>query len=73
MRSLLPTISAVWARKLILGGGQAFLAFVVNPAKEEKKDQEDIPVVQDYPDVFSTDYFVDCHHKGRWSLELNVC
>jgi hypothetical protein len=28
-RSLTPTILAVQARKLIIGGGQAFLAFVV--------------------------------------------
>jgi hypothetical protein len=44
--SLPPMISAVLARKLIIGGGQAFLAFVVAPAKEEK-DLQDIPVVQE--------------------------
>jgi hypothetical protein len=33
MRSLPPTISAVWARKFTLGGGQAFLAFIVAPNK----------------------------------------
>jgi hypothetical protein len=33
MRSLPPTISVVWARKFTLGGGQAFLAFIVAPRK----------------------------------------
>jgi hypothetical protein len=55
-RSLPPTISAVQARKLIIGGDQAFLAFVVAPTKQAKKNLEDIPVVCEYPDVFSTDY-----------------
>jgi hypothetical protein len=32
-RSLPPTISTVQARKLIIGGDQAFLAFVVAPTK----------------------------------------
>jgi hypothetical protein len=56
VRSLPPTILAVWARKLIIRGGQAFLAFVIAPTKEEKKDLQDISVVRDYPDVFSIDY-----------------
>ena len=56
-RSLPPTISAVQARKLIIGGGQAFLAFVVAPTKQAKKNLEDIPVVCEYLDVFSMDYF----------------
>jgi hypothetical protein len=64
--------SAVWARKLILGRGQAFLAFVIALAKEEKKDLQDILVVQDYPDVFSRDYF-GLHHRRRWSLGLSAC
>jgi hypothetical protein len=55
-RSLPPTISAVQARKLIIGGNQAFLAFVVTPMKQAKKNLEDILVVREYPDVFSTDY-----------------
>jgi hypothetical protein len=33
-----------------------FLAFVVTPANEAKKDLQDIPVVRDYPNVFSTNY-----------------
>jgi hypothetical protein len=49
-------ISAVQVRKLIIRGDQAFLAFVVAPTKQAKKNLEDIPVVCEYPDVFSTDY-----------------
>jgi hypothetical protein len=54
VRSLPPTILVVQASKLVLRGGQAFLAFVVAPTKEEK-DLQDILVVRDYPNVFSTD------------------
>jgi hypothetical protein len=56
LRSLPPTISAVQARKLIIEGNQAFLAFVVAPTKQAKKNLEDILVVCEYPNVFSTDY-----------------
>jgi hypothetical protein len=56
VRSLPLMISAVRVRKLIIRGGQAFLAFVVALAKEGKKDLQDIPVVREYPDIFSTDY-----------------
>ena len=56
VRSLPPTILAVQARKLIIGGGQAFLVFVVALARQKKKDLQDILVVREYPDVFSTDY-----------------
>jgi hypothetical protein len=55
-RSLPPTILTVQARKLIVGGDQAFLAFVVAPTKQAKKNMEDIPVVCEYPDVFLADY-----------------
>jgi hypothetical protein len=55
-RSLPPTILAVQARKLIIEGDQAFLAFIVAPMKQAKKNLEDIPVVCKYPDVFSTNY-----------------
>jgi hypothetical protein len=55
VRSLPPTILVVRARKLILGRGQVSLAFVIAPAKEEK-DLQDIPVVRDYPNVFSINY-----------------
>jgi galactokinase/mevalonate kinase-like predicted kinase len=44
-------ISAVQARKLIIGGGQGFLAFIVAPMKQAKKNLEDIPVVCKYLDV----------------------
>jgi hypothetical protein len=56
VRSLPPTISAVHARKLIVGGDQTFLAFIVTPTKQAKKNLEDIPVVSKYLDVFLTDY-----------------
>jgi hypothetical protein len=46
----------VQARKLIVGGDQAFLTFIVAPTKQAKKNLEDIPVVCEYPDVFSSDY-----------------
>jgi hypothetical protein len=55
-RSLPPTISAMQARKLIVGGDHAFLAFIVTPTKQAKKNLEDIPVVCEYPDVFSSNY-----------------
>jgi hypothetical protein len=55
-RSLPPTISTTQARKLIIGGDQAFLAFIVTPTKQAKENLEDIPVVCEYPDVFSSDY-----------------
>jgi hypothetical protein len=55
-RSLPPTISAMQVRKLIFRGDQAFLAFIVTPTKQARKNLEDIPVVYEYPDVFSSDY-----------------
>jgi hypothetical protein len=57
VKSLPPTILAVQARKLILGRGQAFLAFVVALTKEVKKDLQDILVVRDFLGVFSTNYY----------------
>jgi hypothetical protein len=56
VRSLPPTILAVRARKLIIGGAKAFLAFIIAPTKQAKKNLKDIPVVYEYPNVFSTDY-----------------
>jgi hypothetical protein len=56
VRSLPSTISAVQARKLIIEGRQEFLVFVVAPARQEKKDLQDIPMVHEYLDVFSTYY-----------------
>ena len=58
-RSLPLTISAVWARKLIIGGGQAFLVFVVAPTKQAKKNLEDISVVCEYPRAGKTGPRVD--------------
>jgi hypothetical protein len=55
-RSLPPTISAVQAKKLIVGGNQVFLAFIVTQTKQARKNLEDILVVCEYPDVFSSDY-----------------
>jgi hypothetical protein len=55
-RSLPPTISAVQARKFIIGGGQVFLSFVVTPTKQVKKNLKDIPMVCKYPNVFLIDY-----------------
>ena len=43
VRSLPQTILAIRARKLIFGGGQVFLAFVITPTRE--KDLQDIPMV----------------------------
>jgi hypothetical protein len=56
-RSLPLMISVMQARKLIIEADQAFLELVVAPTKQAKKNLEDIPMVLDYPDVFSTDYF----------------
>jgi hypothetical protein len=56
VRSLPPMISAMQARKLIIGGDQVFLAFVVVPTKQVKKNLEDILVVCEYPYIFLTDY-----------------
>jgi hypothetical protein len=44
-RSLPPMISAVQARKLIIRGNQVFLAFIVAPTKQSKRNLEDIPMV----------------------------
>jgi hypothetical protein len=57
VRSLPLTISAVRARKLIIERIQAFLAFIVGPMKQAKKNLEDIPMVYEYPYIFSIDYF----------------
>jgi hypothetical protein len=56
-RSLPPKILAVQVKKLA-GGDQAFLEFIVAPMKQAKKNMEDIPIVCEYPNVFSTDYSV---------------
>jgi hypothetical protein len=56
-KSLPPKISVMQARKLIIGGNQAFLAFVITPMKQVKKNLKDIPVVCEYPNAFLTYYF----------------
>jgi hypothetical protein len=69
-RSLPPTILAVQARKLIIGGDQAFLAFVVALTKQAKKNLEDIPMVCKYPDIFSTDYSgLPPHREVEFGIE----
>ena len=55
-RSLPPTILVVQARKLIIEGDQSYLAFVVTPMKQVRKNLEKITMVCEYPNVFSTDY-----------------
>jgi hypothetical protein len=71
-RSLPPTISAVQARKLIIGDDQVFLAFVVAPTKQAKRNLEDNFVVYEYHMSFRHTT-LDYHHKERWSLGLSVC
>jgi hypothetical protein len=57
LKSLPLTISAIQAKKLIIGRGQAFLSFVIATEKEEKKGLQDIHVVHEYPNVFLTNYY----------------
>jgi hypothetical protein len=69
-RSLPPTILAVQARKLIIEGDQAFLAFVVALTKQAKKNLEDIPMVCKYPDIFSIDYSgLPPHREVEFGIE----
>ena len=53
-----PLPLAIWivrAKRLILGESQSFLAFVIIPTKEEEeKNLQDIPMVRDFLDFFST-------------------
>ena len=68
-RSLPSTILAIYARKLIIRGGQAFLAFVIALVKEEKKDLKDITMVLEYPDVFSSNY---SKLQPQWEVEFGI-
>jgi hypothetical protein len=69
-RSLPPTILAVQARKLIVGGDQTFLAFIVAPTKQAKKNLEDILVVCEYPNVFSSEYSgLPRHREVEFGIE----
>jgi hypothetical protein len=55
--TLLPVIFAVQARKFIASGHSAFVAFVVEATeKKEEKNLQDIPIVQEFLDVFSTEF-----------------
>jgi hypothetical protein len=49
-------VFALQARKLIINGGHTYLAFITEVAEKKEKDLQEIPVVCDFPDVFSTDY-----------------
>jgi hypothetical protein len=56
--TLLLVISAVQARKFIVSGDSTFVAFVVEPTeKKEEKNLQDIPAVQEFSDIFSTEFF----------------
>ncbi|KAL5583320.1 hypothetical protein UlMin_015762 [Ulmus minor] len=45
-------ISSMKARKMLLSGCQGFLASVVDTTQEEETKPEDIPIVQDFVEVF---------------------
>ncbi|XP_071926111.1 uncharacterized protein [Coffea arabica] len=45
-------ISGVRARKMLYKGAQGFLAFLINGPSDQVK-LEDVPVVREFPDVFS--------------------
>jgi hypothetical protein len=64
-RSLPPKISVVHARRLIIRDNPAFLTFIFTPTKQAKKNLEDIPMVCEYPDVFST-YYSTIEGGGVW-------
>jgi hypothetical protein len=50
---LLTVILAIQARKFIASGDSAFVAFVVEATE---KNLQDIPVVQEFPDIFSMEF-----------------
>ena len=45
-------ISAMKARKLLISGCNGFLASVVDTTKKEKVELEDVPVVNEFEEVF---------------------
>ncbi|CAH9130500.1 unnamed protein product [Cuscuta epithymum] len=49
-------ISALQARRLIRGGCEAFLAHIVDKNSREPKQLSEVPVVEDYNDVFPEDF-----------------
>jgi hypothetical protein len=71
VRSLPPTISAMQARKLIVGGNQAFLAFIVTPTKQARRIWKIFLWCASIQMSFCWTT-LDYHHKGRWSLGLSV-
>jgi hypothetical protein len=55
--TLLPTISAIQARRLIASENSAFLTFIVEVMeKKEQMDLQGIPVVREFSDVFPTKF-----------------
>jgi hypothetical protein len=55
--TILPVRLAVQARKFIASGDSVFVAFVIETIKKkEEKNLQDIPMVQEFPDVFSTEF-----------------
>jgi hypothetical protein len=55
--TLLPAISALQAMRFIASGDSVFLVFVVEAMKKkEEKDLQDIPVVREFSDIFSTKF-----------------
>jgi hypothetical protein len=49
-------VSVIQARKLIINGGQTYLAFIIKVVEKNEKDLQEIPIVRDFLDVFSTTY-----------------
>ena len=48
---------ATQSKKLVMNGDQQpFMACIVEPLKKEKKDLQEIPMVGDFSDVFSTEF-----------------
>ncbi|BBH07014.1 transposable element gene [Prunus dulcis] len=71
-RRVLPSclISAMTAKKLLRKGCSGYLAHVVDTRKQELK-LEDIPVVRDFPDVFSDDLpGLPPHREIEFTIEL---
>ncbi|KAI4371504.1 hypothetical protein MLD38_019732 [Melastoma candidum] len=51
----IPLVAVVEAQRILRDGGEAFLAVMLN-LKEELPSLQDIPVVQDYEDVFPEEF-----------------
>jgi hypothetical protein len=49
-------VSSVQVMKLIVNGGQTYLALITKVMENKEKDLQEISVVRNFPDVFSTDY-----------------